>query len=200
MEEKTENLMLISVGIILFLSVAGIVVEQLPGGITGYAVESASSSVTIQGYLSIAKSDNLTSGIDFGTITALPVYFANATENYNTSGLTNNASEYFISVSADSNVNVDFCIKANKAMSTAGDAEEIGLTNYTYANYNTSNTTAPYQYGVNLSTNYAKTNTLIQPGNSNYYRFWLNVSGSQAPGSYNNTVYFEGVQTGNSCS
>src|SRR3989338_3120584 len=44
-----------------------------------------------------------------------------------------------------------------------------------------------------INTSYVKGESNIFPGNSNYYRFWLDIPAAQAAGTYNNTVTFKAV-------
>lgn len=182
---------------LLILSIVGLVTNM--GGSdtstpTAYAVQTAPSQVVISNYVSIAKSDTLTTGIDFGTINSLPVVDQNGTGNYNGSS----QSEYYISVSSDSNINVDFCIQQNTNLSTEG-GDNIPNTNYVWSNSGTNDASNPSTSGTALTDAYVAGSTSIAPGADNFYRFFLDVDGNQAPGTYNNTVYFKGVPTGDGC-
>jgi hypothetical protein len=199
---KTENVALLFLVGILVLSVGGLIynfssVGKLKTTISGYDIQTATSQVVISSYLSLSKSTNMSSGgIDFGTITSLPITNRNATANYNSSS----GSEYYITISPDTNVNVDFCIKASKLNTSGG--SEINLLNYKWSNSSgvTSTLGSPSLASVaSFTENYVNSTLNLAPGNSSYYRFWLNVSSGQAPGTYNNVVYFQGVQTGASC-
>lgn len=153
------------------------------------------SDATVGAYFAIASSDNLTQGITFESIVSLPATDVNATANYNNS----NQTGYFVTVSSDSNVNVDFCFKADSAFNTEG-GDEIGLGNWTYSQNATNNLTIPnLNAAVEIRLNYSNGTTGVSPSNSNYYRFWLDIPAAQAAGTYNNTVTFKAVQTGNSC-
>ena len=137
-------------------------------------------------------SNNLSSGINFGTINSLPAIQLNATDNY-----IGNITGYSIDVSNDSNVNADFCIKADNLNTSAGD--EIGLGNYTWEDDTVNNLTQPATFGTSFTQSYVVGTTNVAPAASNYYRLWLNISASQAPGTYNNTVSFQGVPNGDPC-
>jgi hypothetical protein len=160
---------------------------------TGAATsQSTSSQVVIQSYFSISLSGNLSEGVDFGAVTSLPATDLNATGNYNVTG---NLSVYFITVSADSNGNVDFCIKADNLNTSAGD--EIGLANYTWSNSTSNDISNPpgSSGSAELTTSYVQGSTVAPSGNI-YYRFWLDIPSGQGAGTYNNTVYFKGKTTG----
>jgi len=195
MEKKKEDIILITAFAVLLLATGGLVLEE--AGITGMDVVNTSSQVAIQGYYAISASDALSGGIDFGNVNSLPAYHVNATHNYNSTN--DNKTEYYITVSSASNVNVDFCVKANSDLRTSG-GDVIGLGNFTWEDDTTNSATVPAVYGSSLTTSYVTGSTAVAPGNDNYYRFWLNISASQAVGTYNNTVHFQGVQQGTSCS
>src|SRR3989338_9335280 len=147
------------------------------------------SDATVGAYFAIASSDNLTQGITFESIVSLPATDVNATANYNNS----NQTGYFVTVSSDSNVNVDFCFKADSAFNTEG-GDESGLGNWTYDDSQVNNLTSPALISQKeINTSYVKGESNLFPGNSNYYRFWLDIPAAQAAGTYNNTVTFKAV-------
>ena len=105
----------------------------------------------------------------------------------------------WINVSADSNTNVDFCIKADALNTSTGD--EIGLGNETYsANTSDTNLTLPgLGAETSLTTSYVESSTNVSTGGEDYFRFWLDVPVATASGTYNNTVSFKGVEAGTDC-
>ncbi len=152
------------------------------------------SNVTVNKYVAIGLSTNLTEGILFGTLDP-GTSDNNATHNYDGPG---GETTYWVAISSDSNVNVDICIKDNAPLTRSGGSETIPNSNYTW-NCSTS-ATAPALPGTAISTSYAKTDcTGIGGGNNAYFRFWLDIPAGQVPGDYNNTVYFKGVEAGQSC-
>src|SRR3989338_11009195 len=157
---------------------------------TGASTEQTTpSDATVGAYFAIASSDNLTQGISFGSIVSLPATDVNASANYNES----NQTGYFVTVSSDSNVNVDFCFKADSAFNTEG-GDESGLGNWTYDDSQVNNLTSPALISQKeINTSYVKGESNLFPGNSNYYRFWLDIPAAQAAGTYNNTVTFKAV-------
>ncbi len=172
--------------------------DKITGGQT--STEEIYSEAQIQKYISISMSGNLSAGIEFGTITALPATNANATKNYNSTVNDNwyNETLYWINVSSDSSVNADLCVKADP-LTTSG-LDEIGLGNYTWADNVTNNETWPSISDAHqMTTSYVVGSMNIVPGNNDYYRFWLSVPGGQAAGTYNNTVYFKAVENGIGC-
>ncbi len=165
--------------------------------ITGNATEGSTiSNVSIAKYLAISFSSNLSEGILFGNVAALPSVDINATHNYDgTSG----GSSFFISVSNDSNTAIDFCIKANAGLTSAA-SDVIGLGNETYSNSTSTNSTIPpLTSQTALTTAYVKSGVGVAVGSNEYWRFWLDIPAAQPSGDYNNSVSFKGVVSGVSC-
>jgi len=183
-------------GALLVLSLALLFAQNFPL-MTGYATEgTTSSNVTIAKYLAIAFSDNLSTGIQFGTVNSLPATNINATANYD--GVSEGTT-YYLNVSDDGNTAVDFCIKGNSALTSVA-LDVIGLGNETYANGTLTNSTHPLLGDeTGLTTSYVKSGSAISVGGQNYYRFWLDIPVAQPSGDYNNTLSFKGVSTGLSC-
>ncbi len=155
------------------------------------------SKVNIEKYFSIALSDNLSTGIDFGTASGGTTLTVAALLNNDT--LTN-GTDYFISVSPDSNVPVDLCIKANNhLLSTSG--AFFGVGNETWSSSNSSNDSAPSgPFGaIPLSLSYTPALLYVSANQSAYFRFWLDVPLNVVEGAYNNSLSFEGVSTGLGC-
>lgn len=156
----------------------------------------AVSNVTIQKSLAIAFSENLSEGINFGVVNTLPAINLNASHNYDGS---NNGTSFYLIVDLDSNLNVDFCVKASGDL-VSSYSDVLGLENETYSHYNSTNITHPdLDLETSLTIDYVRAGEDIPIGGNNYYRFWLDIPGAQPSGNYNNTVYFKGVQTGYSC-
>jgi len=165
--------------------------------LTGFATEtSTSSTVSIEKYLAINFGTNLSGGIEFGNVATLPATNVNASHNYDG---TANATTYSLDVSTDSNNNVDFCTKANTGLTDPA-LDVIGLGNETYAAANSTNISIPaLSNETSFTTGYVKAQNVTTPGNSSYWRFWLDIPAAQPSGNYNNTVYFKGVVSGLSC-
>lgn len=166
---------------------------------TGADIQSTASNATISEYVAIGLSGNLSaSGITFGSVNP-NTNNNNATGNNNSLGQN---SSYYITVSTDSNVaGVDFCIRDDYALNNSGNTP-IPNVNYHWADKPnaTANATDPRMPGTDMLTGYQKTNTTnIAPGQTDYYRFYLNVPLAQAAATYSNTVYFEGVKNTNPC-
>jgi hypothetical protein len=165
--------------------------------ITGHATTGdTTSNVTIQKYLSITFGANLEEGIYFGSVDTLPADDINASHNYDGAS---SATTYNITVSDDGNTAIDFCLRANAGLTNAA-ADVIGLANETYSNSSSTNLTLPALANqISMTTSYVKSGDNIAQGESNHYRFWLDIVAAQASGDYNNSVSFKGVQTGSSC-
>jgi hypothetical protein len=192
MKISSYNLFL---GFLIFVCLILFLINNL--SISGLVSESSTpSNVTVQKSLAIDFSTNLSDGILFGTIHVLPATNINASHNYDN---IDNGSSFYAIVSEDSNVNVDFCIRANGNL-TSSDLDVLGLGNETYSFYNSTNMTHPdLDLETPLTTSYVKSGEDIEIGENNYYRFWLDIPGAQPSGDYTNLVYFKGIQTGSSC-
>ena len=178
----------------LFKSSLSIIEVPASGfGITGHATSASTiSNVTIEKYLSLALCTNLSAGIIFGNVSALPATNINASHNYDG---TSSGSTMCVNISDDGNTNVDLCTKANAALASLA-LDVIALGNETYSNSTVTNSTHPILGDdVALTTSYVKSGNAISVGNVNYYRFWLDIPVAQPSGDYNNTVYFKGVTT-----
>ncbi len=196
-----EILVLAVFGVVFLLSLFMLIIGTVGASgksLTGHVTETATvSNVTIAKYLAIDMSTNLTEGIMFGSVNTLPATNVNATHNYDDAS---SGTSMFLNVSADSNTNVDFCIKANAAMADPVSGGVLGIGNETYANSTTTDIDNP---GVGselaLTTEYAKSGVNVTIGSASYYRFWLDVPVSVQAGTYNNTVWFKGIETTGSC-
>jgi len=167
--------------------------------ITGEAtIADVTTSAVIANYFAINASINMTTdGIKFD-IESLPATNSNATANYDYDN--NSITQFYLTVEDDSNVNVDFCIKANAHLTSGGNTISIG--NYTYSNSSMTNLTLPAPASGDtelIISEYNKTEIGVGQGNSTYYRFYLDVPASQPAGTYSNTINFKGVQTTNAC-
>lgn len=192
MDEKKGDKLLVFLVIVLMIAVLGLFFS-LRLSTVGKAIETTTSQVVITAYLSIAMSNDLSAGIDFGTIGSLPA-FQNATANYNSTGET----QYSIDVSSDSNTPADFCIRATALNTTVGD--EIPLANYLWSNSTINDNDNPSQaLSRSMQETYVYASGGVVPGDSDYYRAWLGIDAGQPPGTYDNIVFFQGVPIGDPC-
>jgi len=183
--------------ILFFISIAGLAIYVGPG-LTGAVASSESiiqSNATIEVYFAIAASSNLTDGIEFGSLSPGSVN-NNATDNYNSGGSTNTSLN--ISLSTDSNVNIDFCLAANADLKNA--TESIGIANLQFANATTTTLAVPALSDArSVSTSYQDSSQNITPGGADHYRFWIDIPVGTTPLRYNNTITFTAVQSGTTC-
>ena len=186
-------------GILITLVVASLLMIffQNSGFVTGHVSQGSTfSNVSIQKYLAISFSTQLANGIYFGSVASLPATNINGTQNY---AGPSNATQYYLSVSNDSNTQVDFCVKVNAGLTDPA-ADVIGLGNETYStNVTSSNMTIPALVETPMTLNYTKAAEKVAVGQDSYWRFWLDIPAGQASGDYNNSVYFRGVQATLAC-
>ena len=167
--------------------------------ITGFQTQTRTfqSNVSIREFFAISTSANLSDGIEFGTVDP-GTSNINATDNYNSGGLTQTSMS--IDVSSDSNVPIDFCIRANANIST-GTGPEISLVNYTFTSDKLNTFTIPEssEFSIDITTTFQKETTNVRRGESNFYRFYLDVPIGQEAGTYNNTVLIRALRIAGPC-
>ena len=161
--------------------------------------ESTVSNATVNYFVAITMSTNMTEGIRFSTIEANSAD-NNATDNFNSSDHT----MYWIQNDWNSNTDIDVCIKDDAAL-TSG-VNTIPNIGYTYMSNATNNLTNPgYEEnttsaGIAITTAYVTSPfTNITNGTNSYFRFFTDIPDSQPAGYYENNVYFKGIQAGQSC-
>ena len=197
MQERSINTIIITSLLLLVISTIGFIsnINNMKT-ITGAATEeSAISQVVVKKFFSISKSINL-SLVNFGGIDIF-IDDINATGNYENK---TNASLYYLTVSTDSNVKVDFCIRGN-AMTESTTGDVIGIGNYTwtrstYVNITNSSDPPKASSSVALDLVYQAAQTNVGKGNNTYFRFFLDIPVNQPAGAYNNTISFKGVSGG----
>jgi hypothetical protein len=192
---KTDSQLLMLLLVVGMLGIMVIGSSFGPGLISGYVTSGTKTEAVIQQYFAVALSNNLADGIEFGTI-LFDTANNSATDNYN--GLSNGTTLYVI-LSNNSNVHIDSCIKANADLINANN-DTIAAENITWSYANTTSSAVPsLSNGTRLSKTFADGLQDITPGYANYMRFWLDVPDAQPPGTYNNTIEFQGVKTGVTC-
>ena len=175
--------------------------DRTKQSVSGAALASAPSSVTVQGIIAVTLSANLGDGIAFGNIASLPAADIAATNNADGAG---SISTMYVNIIASTNTLVDICIKGSGDMASGGNT--IPLAGYTYGTSLLGNGNPAGPVGsVSLTTSYAV------PPNYNaipdtvadqlaYFRYWLDIpSATQAAGTYTNSVEFSIVQDGLPC-
>jgi hypothetical protein len=185
---------------VVFIAAVSMLFFSNVGAMTGHATfQSTVSNVSISKYFAILPSPELVEGIFFGNVETLGVSDINATENNQSA---NAGTLYYINVSEDSNTAVDFCLKALTNL-TAGGAT-IPAENETYWVENSTNATDPnvlnqVPIDINATGYGAPKSITISEGNVSYWRFWLDVPLAQEAGSYENIIYFKGIQEAGDC-
>ncbi len=158
-----------------------------------YQEATTPSNVTVNVFVEISLSSNLTAGILFGTADP-DTDDNNATGDFNVTDL---MTQYWVTAGAANTASIDLCIKdsANLTQSTT-----IPNTGYTYNFTATNDDSNPLLPGTAITTSYFKTQqTSLAANDVSYSRYWLDIPSGQAPGVYSNTVYIKGIETGESC-
>jgi parallel beta-helix repeat protein len=169
--------------------------------------QSKSIYLTLQSYISVEISQNLSIGILFTNRTgsALNTQYNveinnwnNGTWNYNSA---NGQTEYWIKNTGTDPE--DFCINATSALSCTGGAcsgQTIPINNVSFNNATSNDVNNPsYDTSKRLNTNYVKVGYGITPDASIYLRFWLFVPTNKPSGTYNTTFAVRAVTAGSSC-
>jgi len=183
---------LVAVYVFSFLAIAFLSMALFSGTLTSFATSgTVIGNVSVTSFFAIALSSNLSNGISFDEITTLPATNINSTDNYNSA---TSGSTMYVNVSTDSDNSVDFCVKVNAGLRDSSGGSSIGAGNESYANSSDTNLTLPFVgLEVPFTTSYVKASAPVGPGNSSYYRFWLDVPSGIESGTYNNTINFKGV-------
>jgi hypothetical protein len=136
-------------------------------------------------YISISLSPTLAGGITFGNLDP---------NSINVSSINCNNKQCNITVSSDTTVNVDIVVKINSYLTRQGGTEIIS-TQY----WNSSLTEQPispaYQFSTSYDYNHKVANN-VPPNTNVIFNSWLTILGGQAPGVYNNTIYFCACEAG----
>ena len=143
------------------------------------------SNVTVNVYVSISLTTAFANGVEFGNLDP-------GTDDNPSTTCANLGCN--ISVSGDTNVNVDILMKANANLTRFPGTEMIGWWNYTWNS--TDGTYSFVQPGWELNiTQYdnrtaRKVGDSVAPGGVRSWQAWLDIPPAQTAGSYNNTLYF----------
>ncbi len=184
-------------GVAILAVLAAILVS--PQG-TQADIQNTTTTVTVNEYVAIGLSNNLSLGIDFGSIDP-DTLNNNATNNFDAGPPLWNETSFWVNVSSDSNVDVDICVGDNETLKYGAYVIENG--NYTWVNSTASADDTWMLVGnsvvMTTTASYTKAGQYVSPGNYNWFRFWLDVPQGQAAGDYLNEVSFKGVKAGNAC-
>jgi len=136
-------------------------------------------------YISITLSPSLAGGVQFGNLDP---------GSKNISSITCQNSKCYITVSSDTNAQVDIVTKVNYYLTRQGGTETIP-----FEYWNSSLTEQPSSPAYQFQTTYDYTHKLasnIPPGSNVILGVWITIPSGQPPGVYNNTLYFCAMQTG----
>ena len=180
--------------IVLIISLLLLGFESI-GALTGKATVSTPSEVSVISFIAMTFSTDLQDGIVFEEINFLPAENVSADKNYNST----NETEYYVLVSSNSNSEMDLCIRAGGDLLNPS-LDAIGIGNETYSHSLLSNVSLPsLSEDTSLTLSYVPSGNNIPLGGKNNLRFWLDVPAGQAPGTYNNSIYFKGMRSGDGC-
>jgi len=181
--------------VVLFISILAVLILISPTiKSASYQEKTTPSNTTVSVFVEITLSDNLTAGILFGSVEQNS-NDNNASGNYGE----DNTTQFTVTAGAANSVNIDLCIKDNMALDKSPGVN-IPNTGYTYNFTSTTDVDNPTLPGKAITTSYVTTqHANIAAGVRSYSRFWLDVPAAQVAGTYSNTVYIKGIETGQSC-
>jgi hypothetical protein len=147
--------------------------------------QTTSSNVTVNVYVSLSLTTAFSEGVEFGSLD--PGVDDQASTTCAGHGCN-------VSVSGDTNVNVDILMKASDDLTRFGGAQTIPSVNYTWNS--TDGTAAWTQPGWELNTTSYdnitahKVGDSVSAGGVRSWQAWLDIPSAQTAGLYNNTLYF----------
>ncbi len=191
-------------------------------------IVNVTANVTIYAQVAASISFNLSQGVPFGNITNLPQTNLNATHNNDTNAtelpgiLGPGNTSFYLNISKTTNVNVTLCFSANDSLRIPGSTTVIPMSGYTWnatsrhgngtwfpwggiggpadnlppVDSNDDVNVASYEYRPGMS----NISVSGQPDNASiFFRFWLDIPGTQAPGDYYDTLTFKTVRDTSGC-
>lgn len=147
-------------------------------------VETTTSNATVNTYVSMSLSTAFDAGVEFGSLDP-------ATSNNNAT--TCNGLGCNLTISADTNTNVDIVMKANAPMTRLGGAETIPTVNYTWGTSNGATLPSPTLELNTTSYDYRggyKVGDSVVASGVRSWQAQLDIPSAQTAGNYNNTLYF----------
>lgn len=196
-----KDIIIKDIFIILFLIITLFLFYTSVSGVTE---SSTVSNATVAVTIGFTFSGNLSEGIQFGSVNP-NTNDNNATKNYvNLSSMigcsSSNCTGYWINMDSSNNIGSDVCIKDNANL-TYG-TNEIPNVGYTYdANESWFGGNMNSAAGsIAITIGYVKAGDIdIVKGENETFQFYLDIPLAQSAGTYNDTVSFKIIQTGNSC-
>jgi hypothetical protein len=202
--------------------------SMVGGSVAQSQITNVTANVTIFAQIASSISSNLSGGVQFGNISNLPQTNLNASHNNdsNSTGLPGilgaGNTSLFLNISTTTNVNVTVCLSANDSLRTSDGVNTIPMSGFTWnASSRHGNATwwpwggsngpltnlppvdafsdvnvVSYEYAPGMSNISVQT----QPNNATvFFRFWLDLPGTQTPGDYYDTLTFKTVRDTNGC-
>jgi hypothetical protein len=149
--------------------------------------QNTTSNVTVNVYVSISLTTDLSSGVTFGSLEP-------ATNDNPSTTCSNGACN--VTVSADTNVNVDIVLRANATLTDTTGSYTIPIAGYTWNS--TDGTENPGTPGFALDdTQYDYTNKVgdsVGASGVRNWQAWLDIPSAQTAGVYFNTLSFCGCE------
>lgn len=153
------------------------------GELTGFATSTSNTtaSAVVEEYYAVSLA---TSTISFGNLAPGADDEGASVNNYGSS-----APGYYLTLSSDSNTNVQTCLSGTGDFTGSGKTMSLG--NMIWDGNQTGSSTYPILSAAQaMTTSKVRSSTTLAAGNNEYYRFWMDVPGDQAPVSYSTTITF----------
>ena len=152
--------------------------------LSGFATTATSSVIGAANISSYYAASLATSTISFGDLTP-----GDTDENAALNNLGSSAPGYYLTLSADSNTNVQTCLHG--AGDFSGGSETMSLGNLKWdGNQTGSSSSPPLSAAQSMTTSKVRSSTTLAAGNNEYYRFWMDVPGATAVEDYSTTITF----------
>jgi len=178
-KNRSKTIVVAAAMLILFAPIALFGVTELTGFAT--STSSTTASAVVAEYYAVSLA---TSTISFGTLDA-----GDDDENAALNNLGSSAPGYYLTLSSDSNTDVQTCLHG--AGDFSGGSETMSLGSMTWdGNKTGSSVSPPLSAAQAMTTSKVRSSTTLTAGNREYYRFWMDVPGDTAAEDYSTTITF----------
>ncbi len=178
-KSRAKAITVLAAMLVVFLPIMTFTTIEL----TGFAssVSSTTASAVVAEYYAVSLA---TSTISFGNLNV-----GDNDENAALNNLGSSAPGYYLTLSADSNTNVQTCLHG--AGDFSGGSETMSLGNMIWDGNQTGSSSSPLLSAAqSMTTSKVRSSTTLAAGNKEYYRFWMDVPGDTAVEDYSTTITF----------
>ena len=149
--------------------------------LTGFTTSTTTASAVVAEWFAVSLGTNT---ITFGNLDP-----GDNDENAALNNLGSSAPGYNLTLSSDSNTAVQTCLSGTGDFSGSGETMDLG--NLYWDGNQTGSSTYPILSAAQaMTTSKVRSSTSLAAGNTEYYRFWMDVPGDTAAVSYSTTITF----------